>query len=423
MVQSSVPVTLYSPAAAPPTPALRRLAAALTYRDFRVLWLGAFASSIGTWMQKVAQSWLVLTLSGASSAFYLGLDSFLGEAPILLFTLIGGVVADRRDRRQLLIMSQCVQMSAAFTLAALVYWDLVQIWHVLTLSVITGLAQAFGGPAYQSLIPSLVDKQHLPNAIALNSIQFNLARVIGPLLAGAALAAFGMVACFGLNGLSVLAVIAAILSLHIRHIPAATGTRMGEELRGGFAYVRSQRGLIGLIVLAFATTFLGTPVLTFLPLFAQNVFGGGVTQYTQLMAFAGGGAVTGALVVAWLGRFRHMGLAVLALQVAFGTLVVLFAMTRVLWLNELLLFAAGACMVMVFATLSSLVQLIAPNEMRGRVMSIYMVAFRGGMPLGSLVAGWIATLTSAPVVLTVNGVLLSFVAAWFLLKSHGVREL
>ncbi len=415
-------VTVHSRTEAPPTP-LRRLAAALFYRDFRVLWLGAFGSSIGTWMQKVAQNWLVLTLTGASSAFYLGLDSFLGEAPILLFTLIGGVVADRRDRRQLLVMSQCVQMSAAFALAALVYWDVVQIWHVLTLSVITGLAQAFGGPAYQSLIPSLVDKPHLPNAIALNSIQFNLARVIGPLLAGAALAAFGMVACFGLNGLSFLAVIAAILSLRIRHIPPAAGTRMADELKGGFAYVRSQPGLVGLIVLAFATTFLGTPVLTFLPLFAQNVFGGGVSQYTQLMAWAGAGAVTGALVVAWLGRFRHMGVAVLGLQVAFGTLVVLFAMTRVLWLNELLLFAAGSCMVMVFAVLSSLVQLIAPNEMRGRVMSIYMVAFRGGMPLGSLVAGWVATLTSAPTVLTANGILLSFVAAWFLLKSHGVREL
>jgi MFS family permease len=400
---------------------LRRIAAALTYRDFRILWAGAFTSSIGTWMQRVAQNWLVLTLAGSSSAFYLGLDSFLGEAPILLFTLIGGVVADRRDRRHLLILSQCVQMSAAFTLAGLVYWDRVRIWHILTLSVITGIAQAFGGPAHQSLVPSLVEKEHLPNAIALNSIQFNLARVVGPLLAGAALAAFGMVACFGLNGLSFLAVIAALLSLRARHIRPAAKTRMREELKSGFAYVRSQSGLIGLIVLAFATTFLGTPVLTFLPLFAQNVFRGGVDQYTQLMAFAGGGAVTGALVVAWLGKFRHMGLTALLVQFAFGMLVVIFALTRVLWINELLLFAAGASMVMCYAMLSSLVQLIAPNEMRGRVMSIYMVAFRGGMPLGSLAAGWIATLTSAPIVLTANGTLLIFVAAWFLLKSHGVR--
>jgi predicted MFS family arabinose efflux permease len=263
----------------------------------------------------------------------------------------------------------------------------------------------------------------VPNAIAFNSIQFNLARVIGPLLAGAALAAFGMVACFGLNGLSFLAVIAAILSLHVRHIPATTTTRMREQLKGGFVFVRANPGLIGLSVLGFATTFLGNPVLTFLPVFTQREFGGDVNEYTQLMAAAGGGAVTGALVVAWLGKFRHMGRTLLMVQCVFGLLVVLFAMTRVFWINAILLFAAGACMVMVFAMLSSLVQLNAPNEMRGRVMSIYMVAFRGGMPVGSLVAGWLATLTSAPTVLMVNGALLAAVAVWFLLHSHGVREL
>ena len=407
----------------PPIPALRRLAAALHYRDFRVLWFGAFTSSIGTWMQKVTQSWLVLTIAGPSSAFFLGLDSFLGEAPILLFTLIGGVVADRRDRRQLLLMSQYVQMATAFTLAALVYWDLVRIWHVLSLSVITGIAQAFGGPAHQSLVPSLVDKEHLPNAIALNSIQFNLARVVGPLVAGVALTAFGMAACFGLNGVSFLAVIVALLSLRIRHIPPTSRSRMYEEMRGGLSYVRRQPGLIGLTFLAFATTFLGSPLLTFLPVFTKDVFRGGVGQYTQLMACAGAGAVTGALASAWFGKFKGMGRTLLALQLVFGALVALFAVTRAIWISAGLLFAAGACMVMVFATLSSLVQLIAPNEMRGRVMSIYMVAFRGGMPLGSLVAGYIATHTSAPTVLTVNGVLLSLVAAWFLLRREGVRGL
>jgi predicted MFS family arabinose efflux permease len=410
--------------AAPPSiTVLRRLAAALHYRDFRVLWIGAFTSSIGTWMQKVTQNWLVLMLTGSASAFYLGLDTFLGEAPILLFTLIGGVVADRRDRRQLLLMSQYVQMATAFTLAALVYWDVIQIWHVLTLSVITGIAQAFGGPAYQSLIPSLIDTQHLPNAIALNSIQFNLARVIGPLIAGAALVAFGMAACFGLNGLSFLAVIAALLSLRIRHIPSEHRGGMQQELRGGLSYVRNQPALMGLTFLAFATTSLGNPLLTFLPLFAQDIFMGGVGQYTQLMASAGAGAVTGALVVAWLGKFRHMGRTVLTLQVVFGALIVLFSINRVVWISGVLLFAGGACMVMVFAMISSLVQLTAPNELRGRVMSIYMVAFRGGMPLGSLVAGYAATLTSAPTVLATNGVLLSLVAAWFLLRQRGVREL
>jgi predicted MFS family arabinose efflux permease len=402
---------------------LSRIAAALTYRDFRVLWSGAFTSSIGTWMQKVAQSWLVLTIAGSSSAFFLGLDSFLGEAPILLLTLVGGVIADRHDRRRLLLMSQYVQMTAAFILAALVYWDVVRIWHVLTLSVVTGMAQAFGGPAHQSLMPSLVDKEHLPNAIALNSIQFNLARVIGPLIAGAALATFGMAACFGLNGLSFLAVIVALLSLRIQHTPAGHRSGLHEELRGGFSYVKRQPGLIGLTVLAFVTTYLGTPLLTFLPLFAQDIFGGGVVQYTRLMACAGAGAVTGALIVAWLGRFTGMGRTVLILQFTFGALVVLFAVTRVIWISAVLLFAGGVCMVMVFALLSSLVQLIAPNEMRGRVMSIYMVAFRGGMPLGSLTGGYVATLTSAPTVLTVNGALLSLAAAWFLLRREGVKRL
>ncbi len=407
----------------PATSALGRIAAALTYRDFRVLWCGAFLSTIGTWMQKVAQNWLVLTITGTSSAFFLGLDSFLGELPILLLTVVGGVVADRYDRRRLLLTSQYIQMGAAFTLAALVFSGQVHIWHVLTLSVITGLAQAFGGPAYQSLLPSLVSKDHVPNAIAFNSIQFNLARVIGPLFAGAALASFGMVACFGLNGLSFLAVIAAILSLHIRHIPPAAPKRMREEFKSGYQYVREHPALLGLAVLGFAGTFLGNPLLTFLPLFAQDVLHGEVTQYTYLMSSAGAGAVTGALVVAWRGRFPHMGRAVLVIQIVFGALMVLFAFTRVFWLNAALLFGAGACMVMVFATLSSLVQLNAPNEMRGRVMSLYMVAFRGGMPLGSLVGGWLANFAGAPTVLTVNGVLLSTVAVVFLVKNRRIREL
>jgi MFS family permease len=407
----------------PPPTGLRRMGAALHYRDFRVLWFGAFTSTIGTWMQKVAQNWLVLTIAGSSSAFFLGLDSFLGELPILLFTLVGGVIADRHDRRHLLLMSQYIQMATAFTLAGLVYYNRIQIWHVLTLSVITGLAQAFGGPAHQSLLPSLVSKDDVPNAIAFNSIQFNLARVIGPLLAGAALAMFGMAVCFGLNGLSFLAVIAAILSLRIRHAPPAGPSRLRAEFHEGLTFVRERPALIGLAVLGFATTFLGNPFLTFLPLFAQKVFHGDVSLYTKLLACASAGAVTGALFVAWRGRFPHMGRAALLMQLIYAMLILLFALTRVLWLNAIILFLAGVCMVTVASMLSSLVQLNAPNEMRGRVMSLYMVAFRGGMPLGSLVGGWVASQASAPAVLILNGVLLSLVSAWFLLKSYGVREL
>ena len=393
---------------------MQRLVAALGYRDFRVLWLGACTSSIGTWMQKVAQSWLVLEIT--DSAGYLALDAFLGELPILLFTLIGGVVADRRDRRRLLLASQVVQMISAFSLAVLVVGGWVHIWHVLALSFLSGCAQAFGGPAYQSLVPSLVHKDHLPNAVALNSIQFNIARVIGPLLAGVTLHTLGSASCFTINGLSFLVVIAALLSLHAPHVAPAGQRRMMEELRTGLVYVRDQPAVRRLTLLALASTFLGVPLLTFLPVFARNVFHEGVGQYSQMMAWSGIGAVAGALVVAWLGRFAHMGRTALTVQVLFGALTVAFALTRELWVSYLLLAVTGAALMVVFSLLTSLVQLIAPNEMRGRVMSIYMVAFRGGMPLGSLVTGLAIDRVGAPAAIAVNGLLLTLVALWFLVR-------
>jgi MFS family permease len=402
-------------------PFLQRALAAFTYRDFRVLWFGAFTSTVGTWMQKVAQSWLVFDLT--KSSFYLGLDDFLGQLPILLFTLIGGVIADRHDRRRLLIGSQYIQMATAFTLAALVYFRVVTIWQILALSFATGLAQAFGGPAYQSLIPSLVHKQDLPNAIALNSIQFNLARVFGPLLAGATLAAFGTAMCFGLNGLSFVVVIVALLSLGIKHIPPVDRKPMLQELKGGLSYVRDEPAIMALTVLAFLTTFLGLPLLTFLPVFARDIFHGDVGRYSQMMAFSGAGAVIGALVVAWLGRFKRMGLTLLLVQAVFGGLIAIFAISRVLWVSSMLLFLAGGALIVVFSMTASLVQLLVPDHLRGRVVSIYMVAFRGGMPLGSLAGGYVASLTSAPHVLVVNGALISIVSIYFLLRSHGVREL
>jgi MFS family permease len=400
---------------------LRRALAAFTYRDFRVLWFGAFTSTVGTWMQKLAQSWLILELT--KSAFYLGLDDFLGQLPILLLTLIGGVIADRHDRRRLLLASQYVQMGTALTLATLVFWGKVDIWHILALSFIAGLAQAFGGPAYQSLVPTLVEKKDLPNAIALNSIQFNLARVFGPLLAGATLAAFGTALCFALNGVSFLVVIVALLSLTIKHIPQTERKPIMQDLKGGLAYVRSQPAIVALTVLAFLTTFLGLPLLTFLPIFARDIFHGGVGRYSVMMAFSGAGAVVGALVVAWLGRFKHMGLMLLLVQLTFGMLITAFALSRIIWLSYLLLFFTGAALLIVFSMTASLVQLIVPDHLRGRVVSIYMVAFRGGMPLGSLWGGYAATLSSAPYVLVVNGCLVSIVALYFLLRGHGVREL
>jgi MFS family permease len=416
--------------AAPPVGALRRTLAAFTYRDFRVQWIGACTSSIGTWMQIVAQNWLIVSLTN-SSPFFLGLDAFLQQLPIILFSLVGGVFADRYDRRRTLLVSQVIQMATSGTLALLMFLNRVEIWHVLALSFLTGCAQSFGGPAYQSLIPSLVDKKDLPNAVALNSIQFNVARVLGPLAFGATLAAFrmwgysepqAMNACFLLNSLSFLVVIQTLTMLRVKHIASSSVKSMGDELKTGVSYVRHHESLGALIVLAAATTFLGFAVLTFLPIFAQKVFHEGADTYSHLMAFSGAGSIVGALMVAWLGKYKKMGLTALIMQAVYGALIIGFAVSRTLWLSDILLFLTGATLMVVFSTVTSLVQLTAPNDMRGRVMSIYMLAFRGGMPLGSLVSGWLAGPLGAPVVIGINGGLLVLVAAYFLIRHHGVLD-
>ena len=230
-------------------------------------------------------------------------------------------------------------------------------------------------------------------------------------------------ACFGLNGLSFLVVIFASRLLRVTHRPVTPVRRVSEDVHMGLSYVRGERALFALIVLGAATSFFGFPLLTLLPLFAKNVFGEGVERYSELMAFSGAGAVAGALIIAWLGKFKHMGLTTLLVQLVFGGLVVALGVSRSLWLTYALLFLTGAGLMFMLSAGMSLVQMIAPNEMRGRVMSIYMVAFRGGMPLGSLASGYVASLTSAPTVLSVNGGLVSLVGLYFLLKSPSVRRL
>jgi MFS family permease len=402
----------------------KRMFAAFGYRDFRVQWFGACTSSVGSQTQLIAQNWLVLSLTG--SAFFLGLDSFLQQLPFILFMLVGGVLADRRDRRKTLLASQYVQMTTATILGVLVYMGYVRIWHVLALSFTTGFAQAFGGPAYQALIPELVDKRDLPNAVAFNGIQVNIARTLGPLLFGGTIALFaalhygdeqGMAACFIVNALSFLVVIYTLMSLHVKHIPTTGRRKMTDELKSGLSYVFAHGDIVALTILAAATTFLAFTVMTFLPVITQNVFHEGAATYSKLAAFSAAGSVVGSLTVAWLGKFKRMGLTSLVAQGFLGLVIVGFGMSHVMWLSAALLFAMGALMMVVFSTASSLVQLIAPNEMRGRVMSIYMVAFRGGMPLGSLLSGYAATFVGAPKVIAVNGVLLILVALYFLLAG------
>ena len=406
------------------TAVLLRIGEAFTYKAFRNIWTAAFTSAVGTWMQRFAQQWLIFDLTKSvptDAAFYLGVDAFAGNVPLLLFTLLGGVVADRYDRRYLLMGSQILQMCCALTLTALVWTDAVTIPSILVLSFTAGTAQAFGGPSFQSLIPSLVPRKTLPNAIALNSIQFNLAQSVGPLIGGLVLATLGLVGCFGLNGLSFLVVVAALAYVSI---PAPNQTNRKpvlEELKGGLLYVGRGGALLSLTVLAVATTSLGLPIRAFLPVFADDP-----NTLSQMMAALGTGAVVGALIVAWLGTFKKMGVTLLSVIIAFGGLIAAFALTPVGMISYIILFFIGVSLLIVFSLTASLVQLTVPDELRGRVMSIYLMAFRGGMPLGSLVSGYVVA--SIPWVTTesiiaVNGGLLALVATYFLIRSQSIREL
>ena len=385
------------------------------------MWIGACTSAIGTWMQMTAQGWLIWKISG--NVHLLALDPILQALPILLFSLVGGVLADRFERRHLLIFSQCVQMACALLLTFLVGFHVVKVWHMLCCSFVVGFAQAFGGPAYSALIPTLVPKEHMPNAIALNSIQFNAAVMVGPALAGWVLHTWGDTWCFALNTLSFLAPVVSLLMLTIRFLPERTGESIFASLKEGLRYVRRVGAMESLIVLAFCMAALGVPLRTFLPVFAAKVFGQGSGTYATFLSMSGMGSVIGALAVAYLGNVRKKGRLALVMLMCLGLGITGFALSKSVVLSCAMLLFGGAAMMGVFAMVNSLVQLVVTNEMRGRIMSVYNLSFRSGMPMGNLLAGWLVPIFTAPVVLAVNGVLLVVLGAYYFLVQRRVAEL
>jgi predicted MFS family arabinose efflux permease len=400
---------------------IRKVFKAFQYRDFRLMWIGACTSSIGTWMQIVAQGWLIYRLS--HSAFLLAFDQFLGGIPIFLFSLLGGVVADRVERRKILLISQYIQMASATVLTILVATDVVHVWQILSLSFVSGLAQAFGGPAYSALIPTLVDREDMPNAIALNSIQFNMAVTIGPALAGVTLAKLGEKWCFGLNAASFLAPVISLLIISARYYPQPTTDSIFGSLKQGLRFVRQRESMTALIVLAFCMTALSMPMRTYIPVFVKDIFHRGPATYGNLLSLMGVGSILGSLVIASVGNIRNKGRVALVMMVCLGAAISAFALSRVLPFSYFTMIAVGSSMMAVFATVTSLVQLITTNEMRGRVMSVYNCAFRGGMPMGNLLTGWLVPMFSAPVVLGANGAVLVVLAAYFLLVQRRVAAL
>ena len=383
-------------------PLVPRTFRALGHRDFRLLWLGQLVSLTGSWMQSVAQGWLVLRLG--NSAFHLGLVGFCNFAPVLLFALVAGVAADRVSRRRALYWTQGSAMVLAFTLAALTATGTVRVWHVALLAFGAGTAGAFDIPIRQSLLQDLVGREDLPNAIALNSLAFNGARLLGPALGGLLLAAAGEEVVFLVNGLSYLAVIVGLALMRAR--PATPPRKASDSwiagMREGIAWVRESRKARLFLALVSISSVFGLPYSILLPVFARDVLGVGARGLGFLTGATGLGATVGALYVAGRGT-RGRGVLVATAMALLGASLVAFALSRAFALSLLLLVLVGAAMIVQMATSNTLLQLLAPEELRGRIVSFYMLAFLGTAPVGSLLAGSLAHALGTPAAVAIGG--------------------
>ena len=401
---------------------LRRIFRAFRHRDFRLMWIGACVSTTGTFVQQFAQSWLVYDLT--KNPFYLGLDLFLGQLPIMLFSLFGGVFADRLDRRRMLLYSQYIQMTCAFVLAGLFVTHALNgmsfIAVILSLSFIVGCGQSFGGPAYSALLPALVKGEDLSNAIAMNSIQFNLARVLGPALGGLAYTTLGATWCFTLNGISYIAVILSLFMIQVKFVPSTSRESILQSMGEGIRFIRQREGLGPLVVLAFFTTLLGFSITGFLPVIVQTIFHKGPETYQVLLVSSGTGSITGALIVAAMERLKGQGHVALLALLALGAATAAFAFSRWLPLSCVLIFLAGAAIMASASLMLSLVQVIVSDQMRGRVMSVYNLAFRAGIPLGSLALGKLIPMVGISWALAGSGGILIALSLYFLTVMRNI---
>ena len=373
---------------------LPRIARALRNRDFRLFWAGNFLSNIGTWMQNVAQGWLVLKLT--NSAFWLGVIGFCSTIPILLFALVGGVIADHVNKRKLLMVTQSAMMLFAFAMAVLAYLNVIEVWQIALLAAGTGIAMSLNTPSYQALVPRLVPREDLINAIALNSAQFNMSRVLGPTLGGFAMAAVGVAGNFFLNGLSFLAVIIALVQIRYKEQVAPGEGHLWLKMKQGFAYVFGREEMLSLVLLIGIASLLVLPFLVFVPYFARDVLHSDERGLGILMACSGIGSFFGAGTIAYVGKVARRGRFIFGAALGFFAAIIAFTFSRSFGLSGALLMLAGYCMILMVATINALLQHLSDDHMRGRVMSIYSTAFLGLPPIGSLIAGSLARVITAP---------------------------
>ena len=393
---------------------------ALRHRNFQLFFAGQFVSLTGTWMQSVAQSWLVYRLTG--SVVLLGLIGFSSQIPVFLLTPFGGATADRFNRHRILLITQTAAMLLAFLLAFLTLTDRIQIWHLFVIASGFGIANAFDIPTRQAFAVDMVGKEDLINAIALNSSMFNGARIVGPAIAGVLVAAVGEGWCFLGNAVSYIAVITGLLLMKITPVVRPrTGSTL-NQIAEGFGYVINTKPVLALLLLLGLVSLMGMPYAVLMPIFADQILGGGSSTLGFLMGASGFGALMAALVLASRRQVFGLGRWVVIACAGFGLSLILFSLSRNFWLSAIILVPAGFAMMTQMSSSNTLIQAMIPDELRGRVMSVYSMMFMGMAPLGALLAGTLAGYIGAPETVALGGCVCLAAAVVFRFTTAGLQE-
>jgi MFS family permease len=395
---------------------------ALRHRNFRLFFSGQSVSLIGTWMTRVATSWLVYRLTG--SALLLGLVGFVGQIPTFLLAPFAGVWVDRLDRRNVLLWTQALAAAQSLVLAGLTLSKRVTIGEILVLSAFQGLINAFDMPGRQAFMVQMVeDRRDLGNAIAINSSMVNMARLVGPSLAGLVIAARGEGDCFLIDGLSYFAVIASLLLMRVKPLPGrAAASSMATQLKEGWAYVSGFAPVRTILLLFALTSLMGMPFIVLMPIFAAEVLHGGPHTLGLLMGASGVGALVSALSLAVRKTVLGLGRMIPIAAASFGAGLILFGLSRVLWFSMLMMLFTGFGMMQGMAASNTIIQTVVPEDRRGRVMSYYTMAFVGMAPFGSLLAGGLAHKLGAPHTVIITGSVVILGAIWFATRLPSIRE-
>ncbi len=390
----------------------------LHYRDYRLLWTGTILGSAGQWIQQVTVGWLVWELT--RSGFLLGAINGFRSLPLLLLGPFGGVAADRVERKRLLLFSNLLLLVATAAMAAVILAGQLEVWHLFAFSLVTGIAWAFNNPVRQSIVPNLVPRADLMNALALNAAGFNSMRVLGPSVGGVLVAKLGGGENFLLQSLAYLGVTAMVLQMVVPEITRADEVSIRENLTDGAKYVWQHPVLRLQMALALVPMVVGMPYMTLMPIFAQDVLHRGATGYGLLVGAVGVGAVIGTLGLASLGSLQNKGRVLLGAVFTLGAAIILFSFSRSFALSLSILVMSGIAQMIYMTTNQTMLQLAIPDALRGRVMGIYMLN-QGLLPLGSLFAGAMADAFSAPTSAFVMGSLVCLFAIAFIVKAETIR--